>query len=204
MVEALDEETEYYDEDEDDEEGEPAGCLCVSCESELRIDEEVFLLRVVRASFDGTKLEYFDLIDDEGHYAYEPAFFNFGCWEEEHEQVQDIQEDVPPVQHDAGVILCDICESDILQGETMGLLEIGEVRVAERSPNNQRTAHFVPIGSAEHLCIACLKHLEDNRTDPIWQNEFEPAPDIEVCSEGILARCWRAGKCDCPKRICGG
>ena len=103
-----------------------------------------------------------------------------------------------------GIILCDICESDICQGEAMGLVQFGEIRLSDRQPSNQLSTAFVGLADAQHLCIACLTHLEDDQREPIWPDEIEPVPNFDVCVEGIFERCWRGTGCACPKRVCAG
>lgn len=189
--------------DDDEEELLPSsGCACTICLSDIKLTEEVFLLRIVHPFIIDNQLQYFDVVDELGRYKYPPAFFDFGCWEEEEEEIQTIQEDVPPVLDRDGIILCDICESDICQGEAMGVIQFGEIRESERSPNNVASASFMAMAEPQHLCIACIMHLEDNQQDRIWQDEVEPVPHHEVCVEGIFERCWRGGICACPKRIC--
>jgi len=179
-----------------------SGCGCAICANDIKLTDEVFLLRIVHPFIvDGT-LTYYDIVEANGDYKYPPAFFDFECWEDEEEEIRTIQEDVPPVQHYNGIILCDICESDICQGEAMGLAQFGEIRLSERSPNNILSASFVGMAEPQHLCIACLTHMEENQQDPIWPGEIEPVPNHEVCVEGLFERCWREGQCYCPKRIC--
>lgn len=180
----------------------PSGCVCVLCTSDIKLTDEVFLLRVVHPFIVDGKLTYYDIINHDGNYKYPPVLFDFSCWEDEEEEVKLIQEDLPPIQDEGGVILCDICESDICQGEAMGLVQLGEIRLSDRAPNNNLSASFVEIQDAQHLCIACLAHLEENQRDRLWPDEIEPVPNHEVCVEGLFERCWRNGLCACPKRIC--
>lgn len=198
----TEEDTEDEDEDEVEEELLQSGHDCSLCSNHISLTDEVFLLRVVHPFVVDNNLNYFDIIDDLGFYKYPPAFFDFECWEDEQEEVQKIQEDVPPVRDPAGIILCDICESDICQGESMGLLEVGEIRLSERQPNGRASASFLTMGEPVHLCIACLAHLEDNQREPIWSDEIDPIPNHDVCIEGLFERCWRGNGCACPKRLC--
>lgn len=190
------------DEEEDSSKLMSAGCGCAICSNDIKLTDEIFLVRIVHPFLIEGKLEYYDIIDNDGRYKYPPVFFDFECWEDEEENIQTIQEDVPPVADPSGFILCDICESDICQGEAMGLVQFGEIRLSERSPNNQLSSSFMGMSNPQHICIACIAHLEDNQQDRIWDNEIEPVPDHEVCVEGLFERCWREGNCACPKRIC--
>jgi hypothetical protein len=180
----------------------PSGCTCCLCTNDIKLTDEVFLVRIVHPFIIEEKLEYFDIVDSQGQYKYAPVFFDFECWEEESEEVQTIQEDTPPIEALEGIILCDICESDICQGEAMGLVQFGEIRLTGRQPNNSISSSFVGMADPTHLCIACITHLEDNQHVPFWSNSIEPAPDLDVCTEGVFERCWRGGTCACPKRIC--
>lgn len=179
-----------------------SGCACGLCSNDIKLTDELFLVRIVHPFIVEGELHYFDVLDDHGQYKYTPVFFDFTCWEEEEEEVQLIQEDVPPAQDPTGIILCDICQSDICQGESMGLVQFGEIRFTGRHPNNNASASFVGMSEPQHLCIACITHLEDNQRDPIWSGEIEPVPNLEVCVEGVFERCWRGNGCACPKRIC--
>ena len=191
-----------FDEEEEEEILPDSGCHCAVCLTEIKLTEEVFLLKVVHPFLIDGALQYFDVVDERGNYKYPPCFFDFSCWEEEEEEICIIQEDVPPIGDHSGIILCDICESDICQGEAMGLVQFGEIRLSERSPNCATTSSFVGMADPQHLCIACLVHLEENQSDPLWEGELDPVPNFEVCVEGIHERCWRGGNCACPKRIC--
>ncbi len=179
-----------------------SGFLCGCCSNEIKLTDEVFLVRIVHPFILDGKLEYLDIINDRGEYKYPPVFFDFDCWEEEESEVQDIQSDVQPIVAHEGIILCDICESDICQGEAMGLVQFGEIRLTDRQPNNQLSASFVGLAEHQHLCIACITHLEDSQREPVWAGEIEPVPGVEVCVEGVFERCWRNNGCACPNRIC--
>lgn len=198
----MDESLIDEEEDEDESELMSSGHDCTVCDNDIKLTDEVFLLRIVHPFIVEKELIYYDIVKDDGNYKYPPVFFDFDCWEDEEEEVRTIQEDVPPVPHDSGVILCDFCESDICQGEAMGLSQFGEIRLSERSPNNLLSASFVGMGDPQHICIACISHLEENQQRPLWAEEIEPVPNHEVCVEGLFERCWREGHCACPKRIC--
>jgi hypothetical protein len=194
--------TEEDEADEEESELMSSGCPCTLCSNDIKLTDEVFLLRIVHPFVLDGALTYYDILDEKGRYKYPPVFFDFSCWEEEEEEIHTIQEDVPPLGSEDGIILCDICESDICQGEAMGVVQFGEIRLSERSPNNCLSASFVGMADSQHICIACIAHLEDNQRERIWEEEIEPIPNYEVCTEGLFERCWRGGLCACPKRIC--
>lgn len=189
------------EEAEDEEENETSGSICAQCEDELPISSEIFLLRIVHPFVADGTFHQLDLLNDEGAYKYEPAFFCFSCWEDEEEALREIQEDVPPLLDDVGLISCDICQSDVLSREAVGLLHFGEIQWSARSPNGIVTPTFAPMSEGKHICIACLHHLDTNRTNPLWPDDFEPALNTSVCIEGIFSRCWRYGNCTCPRTL---
>lgn len=176
----------------------PAGKQCKECGNDIRLTDEVFLFKVVQAYYTQGKLQYADVLNGDGDYKHEPLFFDFSCWEEQEEELATIQEDVPPVHDHSGLLLCDICRSDIREGEALGLLYFGEIQVSERMPNNETTPVFVPMGDAKHICLACIYHLDNNKDEPYWPEDIEPVPGVDVCVEGIFERCWRYGNCACP------
>lgn len=173
---------------------EPTGCYCVQCTDEIDMVAEVFLLRLVRAFLNGGRLQHVDILNSEGGYAHDPAFFCFDCWEAAEEELTEQLEDVPPLQHASGFILCDICQSDVLQGETVGLLSFGEIHWSERAPNNEHSPVFVDMdnGEPKHICIGCLYHLEENRDHPLWPEGVEPAPGVTAPTiDDLFGRTWR-------------
>ena len=197
MAESLideDEDTELLDT--------PTDLRCVQCGDVIHLTEEIFLLRIVLPFSTASGLMQYDVLNDRGDYKYEPAFFCFSCWEEENEDLQEKQEDVPPVRDSLGVISCDVCHSDVRQGELVGLVEFGELHWSTRSPNFRHTHTFDSLSNDKHICIACIHHLDTSRLQPLWPGEIEPTPGVAVCTEGIFERCWRYGNCTCLNRVC--
>jgi hypothetical protein len=159
--------------------------------------EEVFLLRIVQPFVDGGHVLHKDVLKHNGDFKYTPSFYCFDCWEEIIEEQREAQEDAPPIPDAAGIILCDICESDVLPGELVGLAQFGEIHWSDRAPNGRHSPVFVDMGDDKHICLGCLHLMEGERTEPLWPNGIEPIPDFEVCEEGLFARCWRYGNCTC-------
>lgn len=195
LEESLDDTAE---EDEEEEElTEPTGCYCVQCTNELEMVEEVFLLRLVHSHLVQRELQHSDVLAADGNYKYMPAFFCFDCYEELVEEVRGQQEDSPPIPDPAGIILCDICESDVLPGELVGLAQFGEIHWSDRAPNGRHTPVFVDMNDEKHICIGCLHLMEGERGEQIWPDDLEPVPGFEVCEDGLFSRCWRHGNCPC-------
>jgi hypothetical protein len=194
MEQAVDD----YEDDLEDEEAvvleEPTGCQCVQCTDEIEMVAEVFLLRIVQPYFVDGQLQHIDVAGPDGGYAYDPAFYCFDCWEEVQEQLTEQMEDAPPLQHPAGLLLCDICQSDVLQGEIVGMVSFGEIHWSERAPNHERSPVFVDMdnGEPKHICIGCLYHLEENRDHPLWVNGVEPMPGVTAPTlDDLFGRTWR-------------
>lgn len=190
---------EDEEEEEDQQEEEESGCFCCQCEDELMMTDEIFLLRVVEAQVANGELQMLDILDQEGDYAYSPAFFCFECWEETQEALQEQLEDTPPLVDPAGSIECDICRSDVLIGETLAVIHFGELHWSERAPNGYYTPKFVEMQKDFHICISCIHHMENESSNTLWENGINPIPNLEVCVEGLHSRCWRYGNCTCLK-----
>lgn len=189
---------DVVEEDDDDEElFEPTGCFCAQCENELEMVEEVFLLRLVQSQVIQGALHHNDILAPDNNYKYAPAFFCFDCWEELVEEIRGHQDDSPPVVDQAGIILCDICESDVLPGELVGLAQFGEIHWSDRAPNGLHSPVFVDMNDEKHICVGCLQLMQEERNDLIWPDELEPVPGFDVCEDGLFARCWRHGNCPC-------
>lgn len=198
MEQALDtydvDEVELDEEEEESEFTEPTGCQCVQCEDEIHMAAEVFLLRIVQPYFSNGQLQHVDVTGPDGGYAYDPAFYCFDCWEEVQEELTEQTENSPPLQHPDGLLLCDICQSDVLQGETVGLLSFGELHWSERSPNHAHSPVFVDMdnGEPKHICIGCLHHLEENRRYPLWDGGVDPIPGVTPLTlDDLFGRTWR-------------
>lgn len=194
MEQAIEDYEDASDEEADVLPEEPTGCCCVHCTDEIGMVEEIFLLRIVFPFLTNGELQHVDATRRDGGYAYEPAFWCFDCWEATQEELAEQQEDCPPMQNSTGIILCDICQSDVLPGEAVGLLSFGEIHWSERSPNHTRSPVFVDMdnGEPKHICIGCLYHLEENRDHPLWPEGIEPAPGHAAPTvDDLFGRTWR-------------
>lgn len=198
MVENLGQE-DYPDEADEEEDygtGEPVA-MCVKCEDGISLTEEVFLLTIAQPFMnysDGIATLVLIERDQSGVPFEEPAFYDFACWENVKEEAQEACEDTPPVQSDNGLLCCDICESDILEGETMAIETFGEIQWSERCPNNLPTHAFVPMSDGKHICIACLAAIDTDHIRPNLLSYLSMAagmPCQEICLSGIHSRCWR-------------
>ena len=182
---------------------EETGVECAKCLSDLLYTEDIFLVRVVTTTMENKALQYYDIIDTDGNARYSPGFFCYGCWDELLEELKELYEDVPPVKDAAGFMSCDICDCDIREGETIGLLQLGEIHLSARCPNGKLTPKFVPTGQDQHVCVGCLYHLDAQAESSLWPEDIEVLPDVFVCQEGIFDRCWRTGNCTCPAATTG-
>lgn len=194
------------DEEEDDDEeelSEESGICCAECGSDLKLTEEIFLLRVVQPVRSPSGVQNVDILNQDEDYLYAPTFFCFDCWEELQEELQESMEDIPPVMDVGGIIECDICRSDILPEETMVVADFGELHWSERNPSGAYTIKFVEMQKDVHVCVSCARNMEESRSTPIWELEINPKPGLQVCAEGLFERCWRYGNCKCHKALSG-
>jgi hypothetical protein len=172
----------------------PTGVKCGQCGEALTLTEEIFELRVVQAELFRGALQHYDVLDDDGDFSYTPYFFEFMCWEQMEEGLRELAEDMPPIEEHGAILECDVCRSDILPLETLGLVRFGELHHSPKNPDGTAIL-FESMGSDKHLCISCLHHVNRNGV-PYW-NWVEPIPDRTCCSLGIQQRCWRKNQCTC-------
>jgi hypothetical protein len=173
---------------------------CAACGDPISFTEEVFLLKVVQAQLiDGCSIEYHDVFNDTGSFAYEPYFFEFMCWETIEEELNEHFEDFPPIADPGGLLECATCASDIPPWEIFGLITFGELHCAKRTPNGSPTTIFADMQGYKHICISCLHLL--NEVNSFWTNPLQPIPGLDTCEEGIYSRCWRSGNCPCEATI---
>jgi len=173
-----------------------SGIYCTSCGDELGLTDEVFLFHIVHVVNTDAGLQMVDVLEMNGYFRYIPVFWCFSCWEETLEEVKELLEDSPPLEDADGIVECDICGSDILQGEAFATAAFGELHYSERNPHREYMPKFVGMNNEIHVCIGCLNHLEESRDTPIWKTGVEPVPGLSVCLDGLFERCWRTRTCD--------
>jgi hypothetical protein len=171
---------------------------CARCGDTLAYTEEVWRLRIVQAQVLNGDVVYHDILNEEGRQKYQAHFFEFICWETSKEELLELYEEAPcAVEHPLGILRCDICESDILEWETFGLVEYGELHFALRSPLGL-PVQFEHLKHEHHVCICCLYQLDAGEHN-YWNGNIEPIPDHWVCQEGLFDRCWRQDECHCAR-----
>lgn len=178
----------------------PVACQCTSCGEDIRLTEEVFLIAFTRAYKGSTSVTFNEFTAD-GTLVGRPQFYCFTCWEEQKEALQDSSEDELPIQEADGnaLLTCDICSSDICQGETFATETFGELQWSERSPNGHPTVVFTAMGDSHHLCVDCISNAEEDQTFQIQVAEVED-PESLTCDLGKHLRCWRdRSRCICDK-----
>jgi hypothetical protein len=169
---------------------------CAYCGDEIGFTDEVYLLKIVQAQLINGRIEYYDVLDNEGSFAYEPYFFEFQCWEALVEELTELKHDEPPITDTQALLDCDACESDIRPWEIFGLAAFGELHTSQKTPDGRPTTVFEDLNSYQHLCISCLYCMNtDNQYYPIIHGGL---PDEQHCENGIHSRCWRwPGMCSC-------
>ena len=172
---------------------------CSVCSHALHLVEEIFEIKLVQPQLRGSELEYFDVVDDQGRLQYASHYFDFMCWEEIEEEIENRHQNTPPVRDQLALLSCDLCGSDIREWETIGLLRYGELHCSPRTPEGFATTVFQNMGRDKHICIGCLFHVNDGWD--LWPDEVEPGPGIDVCREGIFERCWRKQRCTCEGHL---
>jgi hypothetical protein len=172
---------------------------CASCGETLHYTEEIFHISVCYAVNNGTETIIAPYICDEGEfegdYYYEPLFFEFSCWEDVMEELREMVDDAPPVNHKDELLACDFCKCSICEFENFATAYIGEVHVSKRMPNGMPASIFETISKPYIICIGCLNLINDHSID-LWDEELSQTGECQECTH---ARCWRweAG-CSCP------
>lgn len=165
---------------------------CARCGDHIGFTDEVFLMTVVSATVDISGLVYMPLASEDGDFLYEPRLFDLYCWEDVHENLQRAKEDVPPLLEPRSIIDCSVCESGIMQGESLALIAFGEIHCSNRCPNRKTTNTFASYDKEPlHICLSCLRYLHDNECS-MWEGEVQ---QDDECVDGTYSRCWRYG---CP------
>lgn len=172
---------------------------CAECDTTLHLVEEVYELKVVTYQIIEDGLLCHDITTN-GAFEYPPYYFNFDCWESMQEELREQVEDDPAakIEDQFGLIGCDICESDIREGEILGLARYGELRCSAKLPSGIQAIYFEPLDCDVHICVICLHNM--NHEVEYWPDGIEPIQGMDVCWEGLSKRCWRRESCDCGKR----
>lgn len=189
---------------EDDDPADPTTLMCTECDRTILFLDEVMLLELVVPvpnPDDGT-ITFQPLVDENGEYTHSPAFFDLDCWDGvEHSLKHDIRH-AEIVHHVKGIVVCDICSSDILPWETMARARWGEIHASNRSPNGEDSQVFSTCNcdTEVHICVACTARLPqhvDGGQHHMWGQLIPPFMDGYACQGGIRSRCWRQPTCLC-------
>ena len=195
--------TYEYDDDVEDEDAllddQMVAAHCPKCGDEIRLTEEVFHISFVRAYSVPGSVSLQEL-GPHGQPVGKPFIYCFECWEEFKEELQEGCEDEPPIEdvHDQGLLECDVCHSDICEGETFALESFGEVHWSKRCPSGVPTMVFERMGDTTHVCIECITQIEEDNQFQLEVNDYD---NQETCTVGRHLRCWRdRSRCiHCPR-----
>lgn len=182
------------EEEEEEEEGlwVESGHTCSACNENIHLTEEIYMLKVVVPSITD-KIQYSDIVAEDGDFLYEPLFFCYNCWEELIETIKEWVEDSPPVDDAHSIFNCSICNSGIRQGEVMSVSAFGEMHITRRSPDGITGTRTFEICDDDptKVCIHCLRMIDEDSVD-LWNGGVS---QLNECREGTAVRCWRYG---CP------
>jgi hypothetical protein len=163
---------------------------CASCGEPIHYTDEVFLLSVVRPIISVEGVLYEMMQAEDGDFLYEPRILSLECWEELEETLREWVADQPPILDPRSVLECSACESGIQQGETLGLVQFGEVHCSQRTPDGVPTSIFESYDNdPKNVCIACLRLLNSELCN-LWDGTVQQGTE---CKEGTSIRCWRNG-----------
>lgn len=170
-----------------------SGHACRRCNEKIMLTEEVYLLWVMAAHMNG-EFQVLPVESDEGDFLYPPQFFCFNCWEENCDDLINVEDKIQSVHNERGIFECVVCESDILIEEYFGQLLLGEIRCSQKMPNGEATNYFHWLENGREplcICISCLKLLNDEVIE-MWEEGVDQEGE---CDLGTHMRCWRFG-CD--------
>jgi hypothetical protein len=145
------------------------GIVCSACGDEFSYGDEACLLRIVYVLTDGS---FEDAVTATGDYALDPQFLEPICWESEKEQVLLCNEDesIEGSHFQNAACRCEICNGDILAGELMLLVQLGNFGVSPRIPCGETEAEFLIVRDCpEFVCSQCLWMLNEQVTT-YWED----------------------------------
>lgn len=180
---------------------------CEACGESICFTEDVLRFTLVFAHMHQGELLVHPIFTDDGEYQFEPAHVHLECAESFFEDLDELVEDVPPLQEPGGILQCchtkgGGCRSDILPWERFALIEIGELYTSRRSPGGSRTTTFRASGAPNCLCLACTHRL-NGEIVTMWPGEVtedNPIRQDGECEECTHKRCWRIPSgctCEC-------
>lgn len=168
-----------------------SGHTCGACGENIRLSQEILCLRVHRI-YENDGVFLYDILDEEGDFTYAPYFLCTSCWEEDQVGLMDTMHGVHPERAHPHLRQCDVCQSSILSGELIGLLETGGLYMDERQPEGtERSVMFLPQGDPYYFCTYCLNML-NTEVREYWDEDVRNDGE---CPEGLEERCWRTGEC---------
>ncbi len=171
------------------------GHSCGACGEALGFGQEIVCLRVHRIAENEQGCFLYDELDDEdGDFVYAPYFLCTNCWDEDGEALIDTQHGVVPDKAHPLLRQCDVCQSSILSGELIGLMESGSLVPDERQPETTTIAVTFQNSSNDvyYICTVCLNAL-NTEVREYWEEDVRNDGE---CAEGLEERCWRNGECE--------
>lgn len=168
-------------------------CGAGDCDGGIDFGDEIFLLRVHRIHQNEQGVFLYDEVDENGEYKYVPYFICEDCWLEDQQGLLDTIQGENPVAAKNHLCQCDACQSSILSGELVGLLEYGDLFQDPREPVGSEgpSVQFFPQGEAFYLCTRCLNVLNVEVRE-YWERDIRHGNE---CPNGLDERCWRSGEC---------
>lgn len=170
---------------------------CPSCGEEIVFTEEVVLLQVVQPRIINGEVYLLEILGDEGDFVYAPYFFQFGCWENVQEELEEEIEDVPPIEDVLSQFSCRFCRSGIRELEQCGALSFGELHISKRSPNGQRGEEMIEAGTPDLVCLYCLLLINEGILE-LWDADSGGVTQGGECGDCLQARCFRLPDGTCP------
>lgn len=185
-------------EDDDEEITMDTDLECACCTQEIEATEEVIFLQIVQAQRTSNGVEYYPVLkDSDGDYQFAPLFLHLdGCWKDVKEGILEKNQDAPPVEVTAPVLICTCCGSGIREWEYLAFGQPGEFYCSPHTPSKKPVYTFGPWGGKDeertHVCLACITKIGEETLD-----DWDEVSQIGECVFCTHARCWRDVSCSC-------
>lgn len=165
-------------------------CAAGDCGAELILTEDAVRLEVVIPQLvESNQVVYPPFVTQAGEFAYEPYHFHQQCWLEYVELLEQELEEYDaramPDQH--SFINCVVCYSGIRLLEPMGMVRHGCLQINRRNPNGEQSM-FWHTNKFDHICIACLRALNDDILNLWGETSISYMGECPACT---YKRIWR-------------
>lgn len=148
---------------------------CDSCNEVISYLDEVYLLQICTAQVTDEGLTCLPLEGDDG-FSFVVYLLHLDCWDRIHSEVQELVQDVPPLDAKDPILICTICESLIGEREAFISATFAELHVSQRQPSGHVTDKIERLSGPDPVCLECMAHsILDHFPD--WEDVLTYMPE---------------------------